>query len=599
MDRYQILGELGKGGRGVVYLAEDLLLGREVAVKVILPDRVSSGTKKKFRQEARTAAKLTHPAIVPIYDFGEQQDQLFIVMQRIRGHTLRTMIKDGALSQIYVIETALQVADALDYSHSQGVIHRDIKPENIMVEWYRGRVLQAKVLDFGLALDLHQGRIEEGSAVHGTIFYISPEQLAGDPVDARSDLYSLGMVLYECLAGQHPFQDCGKLFERILSELPARLCGQGFEVDESLDCLIADCIAKDPEQRPASARELLKALTATRQTVESGGVVASPETTGQELHPQEHPPSFADRLGDLLLVQGEYQEAQEAYRKAREARRSTEGSLSTEVEARYLSKLAQLELKLGHYEGALERCRRGLELAEPQNPRLAVELSALAGLICCARGNFEQVEQWIESGRHQLRRAEAFGQDTRQVEGLLLRTRGNLHLERRHSKRAVTAFRRALAVAETVNDRWEHSIALFNVGEALLRSGDHAAALEFLHRAIEEKSAIGDRWGLAYVHHALACAHLDQESADRAIEEAEAGRRLAAEIGDPKITSRLSEVLGRAYLENGDLEQATRQFRAALQEAERVASEPEAIQARQGLEVIWDRMGLGENLARA
>ncbi len=631
LSRYRIGEPIGRGGRGVVYRARDLLLDREVAIKIILPKVMTSDSRERFRREAKTAASLEHPAIAPIYDFGQHGEELFIVMPLLPGQTLRLLIEDQMLNPRKTIEISIQVADALVYSHSQGVIHRDIKPENIMVEWHRLRLPLVKVLDFGLATsiddqprqDVNPATVQpdrshdkpESVIFEGTPLYISPEQLLGEESDPRSDLYSLGMLLYECLAGEHPLRDCkGSIFQRVLLEVPGSLRARGVRISESLERLILSCLAKTKEDRPKNAREALRGLVEARQALEpmpdpttaeaSSALSSSPAEDGprggQRLAPHsrsESPQSgedssLADRLGDLLLVQGEYLEAQEAYRGARETQRSADGLLSPNIETRYLLKLARLASQLGRYQEALDRCRHGLEIVGHSNRLRAAELMALAGLVCCQRGRFHEAENWLVQGR------ECLGMSTRgeaeilPVQVMLLRTEGNLLMGQRQPTRAVDVYWRALAMAERLDDRWEHSIGLFNFGEALLESGDEESAADYLMRSVNEKSAIGDRWGLAYARHALARLHLEQGDRVSAREEAENGLRLADEIGNPKIAARLRTLLGRILLEQADDRQAMEHFRAALEAAERIASEPDIENAQKGLDMIRNKHGV-------
>ena len=603
LDRYRVADLLGKGGRGAVYRARDQLLAREVAVKFILPTTMTPESREYFRREARTTAGLEHPAIAPIYDFGQHDDELFIVMPLLRGHTLRVLIEDRRLSPRQVIEIAIQVADALDYSHRRGVIHRDVKPENIMVDWHGRGTPQVKVLDFGLATTVDDAQLAEAEAVQGTLLYLSPEQLLCEELDSRSDIYALGLVIYECLAHEHPLKDGeGPIFQRILTRRPPSLRDRGVAISDSLDRLILACLAKTVDERPSSAREVLQGLVDARRALEAAdhmatdpdGSVAATERRQRAGAPRPMDgPSFADRLGDLLLVQGEYLEAQEAYCKARDGQRSADGTLPARIEARYLLKLARLALQLGRYREALERCRQGLEIVGTSSCLRAARLAALAGLACCHRGRYGEAGSWLDRSREHLLRSARDEAEILPVEVMVLRAEGNLLMGLEQPSRAVETYRRALAITEQLNDRWEHSIGLFNVGESLMEAGDEAAASDYLQRAIEEKSAIGDRWGLAYVRHAMARLRLQQAALDDARREAESGLRLAGEIGDPKISSRLCSLLGRVRLQQGDPEAAAEHFRGALRQAERIASQPDAVRARQGLEAVWARLGLG------
>ncbi|MEM8998613.1 MAG: serine/threonine-protein kinase [Acidobacteriota bacterium] len=202
--RYELVREIGRGGRGVVYRAKDPVLGRDVAVKLVPPLSLEAGAEERFAREARLVAGMDHPAIVPVHDFGRHDDTLFFVMPLVEGQTLRQLQDTSPPSLGEVIGLGIQVADALEYSHNRGVVHRDIKPENVMTERAAKR-LRARVMDFGLAHQESSQRLTRTGNLPGTLSYLSPEQVAGTGVDGRADLYSLGVVLYECLLGVVPF----------------------------------------------------------------------------------------------------------------------------------------------------------------------------------------------------------------------------------------------------------------------------------------------------------------------------------------------------------------------------------------------------------
>ena len=180
--RYRIVREIGRGGMGAVYLAEDPKLEREVAVKVIHPEAISADNRKRFEREARVVAKMDHPGIVPVHDVGEDEDSLFLVMPFVSGTNLRTFLDEGDVSLGDVVEIGIAVAEALDYSHELGVVHRDIKPENIMVE-RAGDQLRVRITDFGIAAATFEQRVTNSRVIVGTVQYLSPEQVDRSTVD--------------------------------------------------------------------------------------------------------------------------------------------------------------------------------------------------------------------------------------------------------------------------------------------------------------------------------------------------------------------------------------------------------------------------------
>ncbi|MEM9596752.1 MAG: ABC transporter substrate-binding protein [Acidobacteriota bacterium] len=256
-DRYELMEEIGRGGLGVVHRARDLVLERDVAVKLLPPSRVGPAEARRFQREAAVVAQLDHPAIVPVFDFGRHGQTLFFVMPLLHGQTLRRILADDPLDPGQAMAICAQVASALAHSHGAGVIHRDVKPENVMVDGGR----RVRVMDFGLALDTAGPRTSHSGEMPGTVAYLSPEQVLGVDVDGRADVYALGVVLYECLVGEVPF--AGPLFSnlyRTVHEPAPRLPNLGTEVDVELSDLVARCLAKRPEDRPSGAAEVALAL---------------------------------------------------------------------------------------------------------------------------------------------------------------------------------------------------------------------------------------------------------------------------------------------------------------------------------------------------
>ena len=222
--RYDLGRQIGQGGMASVYLARDIRHERSVAIKVLRPELAARLGSERFVREIKVTANLQHPNILPLYDSGAAEGFLYYVMPYVDGESLRAKIdRDGQLSVEEAIDIARAVASALDYAHEHGVVHRDIKPENILLQ--RG---QALVADFGIALAVSAAggeRITETGFTIGTAYYMSPEQAAGRPVDARSDIYSLGAVTYEMLTGDPPHRASSPhaVIAKILSEKPSSI----------------------------------------------------------------------------------------------------------------------------------------------------------------------------------------------------------------------------------------------------------------------------------------------------------------------------------------------------------------------------------------
>ena len=263
---YRVDEEVGRGGMGVVYKATDTRLGRVVALKMLPPaysrDPVA---RERLSREARAAAALSHPSIAVVYALEEIDGDLFIASELVDGATLRAGLAAGPLDKSRVLETVLQIAEALDAAHRHGIVHRDLKPENVLLT-SDGRI---KVVDFGLArsmapvTDSAAGLTLAGSRL-GTLGYMAPEQLRGQPIDARVDVFAFGVMVYELATGSHPFggSDPAALIERLVSDNPP--LSRRLE-PAALDLVVRTCLRGDPGGRYPSGVELLAALRAAHE----------------------------------------------------------------------------------------------------------------------------------------------------------------------------------------------------------------------------------------------------------------------------------------------------------------------------------------------
>jgi serine/threonine-protein kinase len=310
IGRYKILGELGRGAMGVVYRANDPALDREVALKTInLADEEEERVayQKRFFQEAKAAGKLTHPNIVTTYDFGEEEGVAYMAMELLEGTELRSRLKDGALPATEAVDIARQVADALGFAHEHGVVHRDVKPGNIMLV-KRG---QAKIMDFGIARMRTAADFKTSTGmVLGTPKYMSPEQIAGLPVDSRSDIFSLGVVFYEMLTGVRLFagDDVTQITHNVTSAEPEPPTRLNPELPAMLDFIVARALKKDAAVRYQDAYELasdlatcLAEMRVNEAIDEADRDTARDTTKTVKLDPADKAPAARSIVTDTLL----------------------------------------------------------------------------------------------------------------------------------------------------------------------------------------------------------------------------------------------------------------------------------------------------------
>ena len=305
LGHYRILEKVAAGGMGVVYRARDEQLDRDVALKVLPSGTLSDDTARRhFRNEAMALAKLNHPNIETVYEFGTQDGMDFIVMEYVAGRTLADRLTRGTLPEKEVVALGMQIAAALGEAHERGIVHRDLKPANIAIT-AKG---QAKILDFGLAKLLRaadQGTTEtftDSQAAAGTLPYMPPEQLRGEPVDARADIYTIGAVLYEMATDRRAFQEgqTSRLIDAILHQPPVAPRALNPRISTELESIVLKCLDKDPDRRYQSAAELLVDLRRLPQPVSGYAIRRSPSS----VWPRVAKPIGYTLLGLLVLGVG-------------------------------------------------------------------------------------------------------------------------------------------------------------------------------------------------------------------------------------------------------------------------------------------------------
>lgn len=281
-DRYEVIEKIGEGAMGVVYKARHTELGRTHAIKVLRTKIVDdSASRERFKREGKIAASLNHPNLTAIYDCGEMSDGFpFLVMDFVEGHSLDQMIKRfGCLSADVAVPLFIQMCKGLAHAHQKGIIHRDLKPGNVMIV-SEGKNTSAKIMDFGIAKHTEaESNLTNTGEVFGSVFYMSPEQCAGQSLDARTDIYSLGCLMYETLAGKPPLrgENAVQTIYKHMNEKPKSFLEIGAAVPKDIEDIIFKAMEKDPARRFQSADEMAASLER----------LLGPSTPGLEANPQE------------------------------------------------------------------------------------------------------------------------------------------------------------------------------------------------------------------------------------------------------------------------------------------------------------------------
>jgi serine/threonine protein kinase len=302
LGRYEVIRELGQGAMGIVYQAKDPLIDRVVAIKTINLGLAMEGKDEyegRFYQEAKAAGRLNHPNIVTIYDVGKSEDIAYIAMEFLQGRELRDIMNDGGLLPVdHVLDIVAQVASGLAYAHEHGIIHRDVKPSNIMVI----RDGHVKITDFGIARMASSSVRTQTGMVLGSPKYMSPEQVMGKEIDQRSDIFSLGVMLYEMLTGQAPFNgdNVNAIMYQTLNAVPASPISVNPVVPEMLNFIVAKALAKGLDDRYQNAKDFAADLRTCRETLPSSDLQLN---VGHSVKPGD------TKLADAIAVVGRIADA--------------------------------------------------------------------------------------------------------------------------------------------------------------------------------------------------------------------------------------------------------------------------------------------------
>ena len=309
IGKYEILGTLGKGGMGIVYKALDPDIEREVAIKTIRFDTLTEGQEKedlltRVIREAKAAGRLNHPNIITIYDVIRDKDLTYIIMQYVDGQSLQALIDSGRpFSPQEIIDTLKPVSDALDFAHQGGIVHRDIKPANILID----KSGQPFLADFGVAR-IETSTLTQAGTTVGTLSYMSPEQVKGQMVDKRSDIFALGVILYELLTGKKPFggDNMSTIVYRIVNEEPQRVTDIKKELHGGYECVVRKALAKNPEARYQSCREMIADLENPSRLAEATRAYEFSRETGREPRKSKKALVWAGAAFLVVIAAGAY-----------------------------------------------------------------------------------------------------------------------------------------------------------------------------------------------------------------------------------------------------------------------------------------------------
>jgi tetratricopeptide (TPR) repeat protein/tRNA A-37 threonylcarbamoyl transferase component Bud32 len=622
ISHYRIIGKLGAGGMGEVFLAQDPRLERKVAIKVLHAKSIGDvEARERLLREARAAAKLDHPNICTVHEVNEEGDDPFIVMQYIDGDTLWTKARNNPLAPAEVVHIGIQAVEALGEAHAHGVIHRDIKPQNVVIT-PRGQV---KILDFGLAKQVQPGRaavdseaktearLTQHGQILGTVAYMSPEQLKGEDIDARSDLFSLGVTLYECATGESAFSGNSliEISSQVLQVEPPRPSQIVPGMPPGLEEIILKAMAKDVEARYQSANAMLDDLRQLQASLSIGsgqlvapprasqvtaavtqawrrkpvkvGVVLAPLLIAGVLvalriwHPPVHQPSPEAKTwygqGLVAMRAGTYYEASKRLER------------SVELDDQYAlshARLAEAYLEINSTDRAQEELLRAMSLPNADAAYLDAVAATVRRDFSAAIGdyhkildqapNIEKANAYIDLGRayeknENLDKAiesylEAVKRDPQSPTGFL--RLAILYSRRQDSAKAEVAFKDAEKLYQTMSNDEGRVEVLYQRGALLARNGRLPEARAQLEQVLEILKNVDNKYQLVRTQLQLSLVSRSEGNIDRA-------KGLAAEAIRVAQTSNIKNIatqglidLGLALLFRGDFDEAGEDFRQAL-----------------------------------